>query len=123
MSPSKISLFAVASVVAFASLGCVIRARPAAVYESEAYYEAPAPAGEVVVVDSRPPVEQVEDPGPPPGGTYVWVKGRWMYTSHGWAWRKGHWARARSGHVWVAGHWVQRHHRWVWVHGHWDAAA
>ena len=122
MSPHKLPLFVLASLLSFSSLACVVRARPATAYADEdvEYVEPDAADGEVVVVDQQPPDDQVEDPGPPPGRRHVWVRGRWMRTSQGWAWRRGHWVVAQSNRAWVPGHWVKRHHRWTWVKGHWN---
>lgn len=122
MSPLKLSLFAFVSVLSFSSIGCVVYTRPRPRPVAIVYDASSAPAPEVVVVRSRPPVDRVEDPGLPPGGDAVWVRGRWVMTSRGWAWRSGHWARTRVGYVWVPGRWARRHGGWVWVGGHWRAA-
>lgn len=78
----------------------------------------PPPVAPSVVVPGAPPAPQVETIPPPPGPTYVWVGGYWVWQGE-WRWRPGLWlAPPRPAAVWVPGRWIHNR-RWVWVGGHW----
>jgi hypothetical protein len=122
----------VATLVGLASLelaGCVVRPRRVVYVEA-----APAPVtvvqaepvtyeeevDEEVAPTSEVPADQVENPGPPPSSTQVWIRGRWHWNGNAWVWRHGRWAHRPAAHAtWVPGHWERRAGHWVWRAGHW----
>ena len=73
----------------------------------------------VVVVESQPPTDIVEEMGTAPGEGYYWQKGRWCWNG-AWAWHKGCWVCRPVGKVeYIPGYWKKNHHHWVWVEPYW----
>ena len=44
----------------------------------------------IIQSETMPPL-RVEEHGPPPRTTDVWVSGHWEKTDRGWLWNSGHW--------------------------------
>jgi hypothetical protein len=74
-----------------------------------------------VVVETQPPVAQVEVRPAVPWAGAVWVEGHWYWRGN-WEWIPGHWDRPRVGWVWVPHHWSPVGRHWRYVPGHWARA-
>jgi hypothetical protein len=73
----------------------------------------------VVVVETQPPAEKVEEVTTCPGEGYHWQKGRWCWNG-GWVWQGGCWVQRPEGKSeYVSGYWKKNHHHWVWVESYW----
>ncbi len=57
----------------------------------------PTQGAESFLVDYPPPPAEVEEVGPDPGGSCVWVDGHWDWTGRRWRWREGGWFTPPSG--------------------------
>jgi WXXGXW repeat (2 copies) len=127
MNPLKLAVPVLASLLAVASIGCVVHEREVVAANdpnAAAASAEPAEQGEDEAeagTETAPPADQVDDPGPPPSPEHVWVTGHWHWEGGRWAWIHGHWAGHRVGFAWVPGHWQPHHHKhvFVWVRGHW----
>ncbi|HWP93036.1 MAG TPA: hypothetical protein VNN20_12655 [Thermodesulfobacteriota bacterium] len=68
-----------------------------------------------------PPALRVEEAGPTPSTTHVWIPGHWDWNGYDWVWTAGKWELPpSSSSVWVSGHWKWDGVNWVWVPGHWE---
>jgi hypothetical protein len=81
---------------------------------------APPPRPGRVYVVHGPPAARVEVIGRSPGREYVWLPGRWRWTSAQYVWEPGRYVvRERGFTRWVPGHWQHNRRGWYFVDGHW----
>jgi hypothetical protein len=72
--------------------------------------------------DEAPPPDLVEEPGPAPEPSDVWMPGYYAhYARTGYQWNEGHWEEARPGHHWEPPHWEKFKSKWVFDAGRWES--
>jgi hypothetical protein len=98
--------------------GCVVRAQPQPVYQSDPY------AGDYSTAypQSAPPAPVAEYRPAPPDYGYMWIDGYWDWTGADWSWSTGYWAPPRAGYLFIAPQVVYREGRPVYYRGYWQGS-
>jgi hypothetical protein len=94
----------------------VTEQRPQVVREQVVVTEA---APQEVIVQTRPPAEQIEVIPVAPSAEHLWIKGNWHWDGRAWVWHPGHYETRRMGFHWVPAHYDERGSSVVYVGGHW----
>ncbi len=114
---------AAATVGLIALTGCREHSRPVVIHEQNPVIverEVAQPPSEVIIVQEPPPRVRVERMPPPPGPTYVWVPGFYVYEGRHYVWRSGRYeVPPRHGVTWERDRWDRTQHGYQYRPGHW----
>lgn len=82
--------------------------------------EVVAPPDEVIIVQEPPPAVIIERRPRPPGPTYVWISGYYVYEGRHYVWRQGRYeVPPRRGQVYEQDRWQKTEHGYQRSPGHW----